>query len=67
MAAAIDGFPFALQESGETPQCLAHIHRNILSFSGGSFQSAPRDASCGQTDCGQRPKRIGLERIGSDP
>src|SRR5439155_21807728 len=54
---AIDGFPFSLKESGETPQCLAHVHRDILALAGSlPPKCRHRDASCGQTDCGQRPE-----------
>ena len=54
---AINGFPFSFKESGETPQCLAHVHRDILSFAGSlPPKCRHRDASCGQTDSGHRPE-----------
>src|SRR5439155_19168903 len=65
---AIDCFPFALKESGETPQCLAHVHRDVLALARGlPPKCRHRDASCGQTDCGQRPEanRARENRIGS--
>src|SRR4029077_13350408 len=54
---AINSFPFFFEEAGETPQCLAHVHQNILSFTGGFFpKRGERAASCGQTDGSHAPE-----------
>ena len=53
----INGFPLSFKESTETAQCLAHVHRDILSFAGSlPPKCSQRDASCGETNCGQRPE-----------
>src|SRR5215470_2976799 len=63
---SIDGFPFQIEETGEAPQRLADVHRDILSLTG-TVSPQRRDGSGpgGETKRGHRakPKGAGNNRI----